>query len=179
MLVSISAVGSFYAVGRGEGSLGIIATRRLSCNVASPSPVEPVTVLNRRDAPFVKGNASLATVKEGLFMDSTIVFPADRESEGWMPEEWMLRLKAGFEAGYYKTEEDGARQTRFPWQDRTCGDCPFWEHNSCRVRQARRGAFDATCRYFDEWNYPEAESIIQYNKYTDGTPCAYEDDQAA
>lgn len=112
-------------------------------------------------------------------MDSTTVSTPDDESAGWAPEEWMLRLKAGVEAGYYKTEEDEARQTRFPWQNRTCGDCPFWERDTCRVRQARRGALDATCRYFDEWNYPEAESIIQYNKDTDGLPWSYEDDRAA
>mgnify|MGYP001461379038 CR=1 FL=1 len=79
-------------------------------------------------------------------------------------EPWMIRLKTAFQAGYYRTETAEGSQTRFPWQDRTCGDCPFWVSNVCLVRGARRGARDATCRYFDPWNHPEAESIIQYNK---------------
>jgi hypothetical protein len=79
-------------------------------------------------------------------------------------EPWMLRLKAAYEAGYYRTEAAEDDQTRFPWQDRTCGDCPFWAQNTCLVRGARRGAADATCRYFDPCNHAEAASIIQYNK---------------
>ncbi len=79
-------------------------------------------------------------------------------------EPWMLRLKAAVEAGYYRTEAALGQQTRFPWQDRTCGDCPFWGKNTCLVRNARRGARDLTCRYFDSWDHAEAESIIQYNK---------------
>jgi hypothetical protein len=79
-------------------------------------------------------------------------------------EPWMQRLKAAYDAGYYRTEAAEGFQTRFPWQDRTCGDCPFWIGSSCLVRGARRGARDATCRYFDPWNRAEAESIIQYNK---------------
>lgn len=79
-------------------------------------------------------------------------------------EPWMIRLKAAVDAGYYRTEAAMGEQTRFPWQDRSCGDCPFWMSNTCIVRGARRGARDATCRYFDSWNHPEAESIIQYNK---------------
>ena len=78
-------------------------------------------------------------------------------------EPWMVHLKAAVEAGYYRTEADKDKQTRFPWQYRTCGDCPFWVPNRCLVRGTRREARDATCRYFDPWNYPEAESIIQYN----------------
>ena len=79
-------------------------------------------------------------------------------------EPWMQRLKAAYEAGYYRTEAAEGQQTRFPWQDRTCADCPFWQRDVCLVRGTRRGARDATCRYFDPWNRPEAESIIQYNK---------------
>ncbi len=104
-------------------------------------------------------------------------------------EPWLLRLKAAVAAGYYRTEADEGQQTRFPWQDRTCGDCPFWTRDRCLVREARRGAGDATCRYFDAWNYAEAESIIQYNKipappFGGGGPgilpsWPYDDDQAA
>ena len=79
-------------------------------------------------------------------------------------EPWMRRLKAAYEAGYYRTEAAVGEQTRFPWQDRTCGDCPFWARNTCLVRGTRRGPGDATCRYFDPWNHAEAESVIQYNK---------------
>ena len=100
---------------------------------------------------------------------------------GGMIEPWMLHLKAAYEAGYYRTEAAEDEQTRFPWQDRTCGDCPFWAHNTCIVRAARRGARDATCRYFDPWNHAEAESIIQYNKIRPLRPRTeqHEDDQAA
>ena len=104
-------------------------------------------------------------------MDTELSHPISREP-------WMLRLKAAYEAGYYRTEAAVDEQTRFPWQNRTCGDCPFWAHNTCLVRSARRGAGDATCRYFDPWNHAEAESIIQYNRipsaYVD-----YDEDQAA
>ena len=54
-------------------------------------------------------------------------------------EAWMARLKAAYDAGYYRTEAAEGEQTRFPWQDRTCGDCPFWSRNTCLVREARRG----------------------------------------
>lgn len=96
-------------------------------------------------------------------------------------EPWMLLLKAAFEAGYYRTEAAEGEQTRFPWQDHTCGDCPFWSRNVCLVREARRGARDATCRYFDAWNHAEAESIIQYNKIRPIWPRIgqHEEDQAA
>jgi hypothetical protein len=96
-------------------------------------------------------------------------------------EPWMVRLKVAVEAGYYRTEADEDKQTRFPWQDHTCGDCPFWVPNTCLVRGTRREARDATCRYFDPWNYPEAESIMQYNKSRPPQPHAApkRDDQAA
>jgi len=95
-------------------------------------------------------------------------------------EAWVLRLKTAYDAGYYRTESAEGEQTRFPWQDRTCGDCPFWAHSACLVRQARRGARDATCRYFDAWNHAEAESIIQYLKITPARgPWTYGEDQAA
>lgn len=101
----------------------------------------------------------------------------DQPAHPILIEEWMLRLKAAYEAGYYRTEAAEGQQTRFPWQDRTCGDCPFWAQNTCLVREARRGARDATCRYFDTWHHSEAESIIQYNKIV--PMHSYEEDQAA
>ena len=79
-------------------------------------------------------------------------------------EPWVKRLKQAVDAGYYRTEVATEEQTPFPWQDRTCGDCPFFQNNLCQVRGARRGAYDATCKYFDAWHWPEAESIIQYSK---------------
>ncbi len=90
--------------------------------------------------------------------------------------EWLRRLKGAYEAGYYRTEAAEDEQEPFPWQNRTCGDCPFWMRNTCLVREARRGAGDATCKYFDPWNYPEAVSIIQYNRIPSTFPG---DDQAA
>ena len=90
-------------------------------------------------------------------------------------EAWMLRLKAAYDAGYYRTEAAEEEQTRFPWQNRTCGDCPFWARDTCLVRETRRGAGDATCRYFDPCNYPEAASIVQYNRI----PAIWSDDDQA
>lgn len=64
-------------------------------------------------------------------------------------EPWMLRLKAACEAGYYRTEADVDRQEHFPWQNKHCGDCPFWSNEVCRVYAERRAAVAPTCATFD------------------------------
>jgi len=35
-----------------------------------------------------------------------------------MPDDWIKRLKAAYDAGYYKTEASEGKQVRFPWQTR-------------------------------------------------------------
>ena len=77
-----------------------------------------------------------------------------------MNEDWVLRLKAGYEAGYYKTEAATGMQSRFPWQNRTCRDCPFWLNNVCRVDAAPRSPDAHTCMYFDSVNHEAAKQII-------------------
>lgn len=74
---------------------------------------------------------------------------------------WVYRLKDAYDAGYYKTEAAEAAQTRFPWQDKSCQDCPFWSNGICRVRGEYRTSAMHTCSYFDPWNRGAAESIVR------------------
>lgn len=76
-------------------------------------------------------------------------------------EEWVLRLKAGFDAGYYRTEAVPALQEPFPWQNKTCKDCPFWSNSICQVYAEYRSSTAHTCSYFDEPNWPAARNVIQ------------------
>src|SRR5947209_6480653 len=48
-------------------------------------------------------------------------------------EPWVDRLKQAYFAGYYQTEAAEDRQSRFPWQNKTCKDCPFWSSGICQV----------------------------------------------
>lgn len=64
-------------------------------------------------------------------------------------ESWLEGLKLAYDAGYYRTEEAEDEQSRFPWQNRTCGDCPFWIRSTCLVREELRSSDAHTCRYFD------------------------------
>jgi hypothetical protein len=41
------------------------------------------------------------------------------------PEPWVLRLKAAYDAGYYKTEADCERQSPLPWHVTSCQDSTF------------------------------------------------------
>ena len=72
----------------------------------------------------------------------------------------MTRLKAGYDAGYYRTETDESLQIPFPWQNKTCKDCPFWLNNVCRVDAVQRSGDAHTCIYFDETNRDAARRII-------------------
>lgn len=72
-----------------------------------------------------------------------------------------MRLKAGYEAGYYQTEADRNQQVTFPWQNRTCRDCPFWLNDVCRVHAERRSGVAHTCSYFDESNRVAGKHIIE------------------
>ena len=78
-----------------------------------------------------------------------------------MPDDWLQRLKAAYEAGYYRTEVDSQGQTSFPWQDKTCKDCPFWLNGVCRVNAVQRLPDADTCSYFDPANRLAAEHIIE------------------
>ena len=80
-------------------------------------------------------------------------------------EEWILRLKAAYDAGYYQTEADAGRQVPFPWQNKSCRHCPFWSNSICRVHAEYRAAASATCMYYDECNHESAEEIIRERQW--------------
>jgi hypothetical protein len=73
----------------------------------------------------------------------------------------LWRLKAAYAAGYYKTEADRDQQSGFPWQNKTCKDCPFWSYNVCRVFADYRAPAAHTCRYFDPAHRLEAQRVMQ------------------
>jgi hypothetical protein len=81
-----------------------------------------------------------------------------------MSADWLLRLKAACDAAYYKTETDLGQQSRFPWQDSACKDCPFWSAEICQVRLECRQPADHTCSYFDPWNRAMAARIVGDNR---------------
>jgi hypothetical protein len=66
-----------------------------------------------------------------------------------MVEDWLLKLKAAYEAGYYRTESAEGQQETFPWQNKLCRDCPFWINDICQVDLRRCQGFSDTCAYFD------------------------------
>jgi hypothetical protein len=74
---------------------------------------------------------------------------------------WILRLKEAYDAGYYQTEPAEHAQTPFPWQGKTCKDCPFWTNSICQVFAEYRSAAAHTCVYFDPWNRKTAQSAIR------------------
>jgi hypothetical protein len=74
---------------------------------------------------------------------------------------WVARLKAAYDAGYYKTEAAEGAQTPFPWQNKTCKDCPFWANSICQVFAEYRSSTAHTCSYFDPWNHDQAQTIMR------------------
>ena len=75
---------------------------------------------------------------------------------------WLLRLKRGYEAGYYKTEAALGEQEAFPWQNKSCRDCPFWlDTRWCQVHAEPQDAESHTCSYFDESHRPAAQHIVE------------------
>ena len=78
------------------------------------------------------------------------------------PEAWLLRLKAAYDAGYYHTEEDRERQTGFPWQNKTCKDCPAWREGHCGVFQTFRREFADTCGVFDLLRQPDTPKAERF-----------------
>jgi len=80
-------------------------------------------------------------------------------------EEWLLRLKAACDSGYYRTESSVGLQSPFPWQNKTCRDCPFWSNSICRVHAEYRTAASHTCIYFDQCNHDVAEDIIRERQW--------------
>jgi hypothetical protein len=62
-------------------------------------------------------------------------------------DDWLARLKAACDAGYYKA--DGP-QAPPPPCTASCRDCIFWRDDFCRLLSARRLREDAICPYFYE-----------------------------
>lgn len=77
-----------------------------------------------------------------------------------MTEDWIQRLKEAYEAGYYATEAATGDQTGFPWQNKTCKDCPFWLNDVCKVHAMKRPGDADTCSYFDPVNHAAARGVI-------------------
>ena len=75
-------------------------------------------------------------------------------------DEWMQRLKRAYDAGYYKTETEQDAQSTFPWQNKWCKDCPFWQGSVCLVFGEYRKAMAHTCAYFDAPNHETAQMAI-------------------
>jgi hypothetical protein len=76
-------------------------------------------------------------------------------------ESWILELKRAVEAGYYRTEASTGLQTRFPWQGKTCQDCPFWREDVCKVHAESRSGSAHTCVYFDKSNRAAALELME------------------
>jgi hypothetical protein len=74
---------------------------------------------------------------------------------------WMLRLKAAYDAGYYRTEAAEGQQMSFPWQNKTCKDCPFWSRNVCQIYAESRGTMAHTCVYFDVVNRELGQDLLR------------------
>lgn len=82
-----------------------------------------------------------------------------------MTEAWVTSLKTAYDAGYYRTESAVEAQLHFPWQNKSCQDCPFWANNTCRVHDEYRSSDTHTCSYFDPWNRTHALAIIQERQW--------------
>lgn len=80
-------------------------------------------------------------------------------------DEWLLRLKRGYDVGYYQTEVAVGQQSSFPWQNKTCRDCPYWSNSICRVHAEYRAGAAHTCIYFDEGNRETADEIIRERQW--------------
>lgn len=78
---------------------------------------------------------------------------------------WLRRLKEAFEAGYYRTEAAEGEQEPFPWQNRACGDCPFWIHDICLVHEIPRPANAHTCRYDDRAHREEGRVLLRRRRW--------------
>jgi hypothetical protein len=77
-----------------------------------------------------------------------------------MTDQWLLKLKAAYQGGYYRTEADVEYQSGFPWQSRRCDDCPFWMNDVCQVTLTRCFSGDVPCAYFDPLDHEEARRLI-------------------
>ena len=76
-------------------------------------------------------------------------------------DEWLYELKRRVDAGYYTLETGEEAQEPFPWQNKTCQDCPFWLNSVCQVRAEYRKATADTCEYFDPANQEEGKRTIE------------------
>ncbi|MGH2441723.1 MAG: hypothetical protein ACRDFX_00985 [Chloroflexota bacterium] len=75
-------------------------------------------------------------------------------------DEWIIKLRSAVEAGYYRTEVAAGEQTRFPWQGKTCGDCPFWHQRVCAIYETDRSPESHTCAYFDDANRAAGTDLL-------------------
>lgn len=82
-----------------------------------------------------------------------------------MADVWMEKLKSAYEAGYYRTEASSGEQSGFPWQNKSCKDCPFWANSICQVSAEYRSSTNHTCSYFDPWHRSEGQRIIQERQW--------------
>ena len=78
-----------------------------------------------------------------------------------MPQAWLIELKQAVDAGYYRTEAAVEDQTRFPWQGKSCRDCPFWRESICRVHAEARSGRAHTCTFFDAPNRRAAVELME------------------
>jgi hypothetical protein len=81
-------------------------------------------------------------------------------------ESWIKRLKTAYQAGYYQTEAAEGSQITFPWQNKTCKDCPFWSNSICQVFAEYRGPRTHTCAYFDPWHRDAAGRVIRERQWS-------------
>jgi hypothetical protein len=79
--------------------------------------------------------------------------------------DWLVRLKAGYDAGYYRTESSLGQQESFPWQNKRCSDCPYWSSSICRVHAEYRARDAHTCSYFDAANREAANALIHERQW--------------
>jgi hypothetical protein len=88
-------------------------------------------------------------------------------------EEWLTRLKAAVDAGFYRTEAAEGEQTRFPWQGKRCVDCVFWSGGRCRMHEETRSGMAHTCRSFCDAQSVAACLIHEMAPLTSGPPKAH------
>ena len=75
-------------------------------------------------------------------------------------ESWIYRLKDAYDACYYRTDAASQAQMSFPWQNKTCADCPFWNNSVCQVHVEYRNPDAHTCAFFDPWNREAARAMM-------------------
>jgi hypothetical protein len=78
-----------------------------------------------------------------------------------MTDEWLRKLKAAFDAGYYRTEADEGGQESFPWEGRVCQDCPFSMGDVCQVSLERCEPHGVPCAFSDPEGQAMGKALIE------------------